>query len=166
MKGTSSTTLANPRRKSKVTYPGFFVLGKEDVGALDVAVDDAPGMEICKSERDIFGNVRLGLPALETPPPYRICQAATFDILHDNHVVMNMVELDNVSVGEFLHDSDFLFCALVRRIEKSLDHNVIESALGLKDFCLGTTANLFSQFNGVCLARACVHELLCGIYQA
>jgi len=57
---------------------------------------------------------------------------------------MNMVELDNVSVSEFLDDCDFLCCAPVSRVEKSLDYNVIEPALGFKDFSLGTTANLFS----------------------
>ena len=154
MKGTSSATLTNLRCKPKVTYPGFFVLGKEDVGALDVAVDDALGMEKCKSERDIFGNVRLDVPAFETPRYYRVFQTATFDILHDEHVMMNMIELDNVSVSEPLDDIDFLPCVLVCRIEESLDHNIIESALRFEDFSLGTTANLVSQFNDICLKRA------------
>ena len=58
--------------------------------------------------------------------------------------MMNMIELDNVSVGEPLDDIDFLLCMLVCRIEESLDHYIIESALGFEDFSLGTTANLFS----------------------
>ena len=67
--------------------------------------------------------------------------------------MMDMVKLDNVSVSKLLNDIDFLFCALVCRIEEPLDYNLIESAFGLEDFGLGSTANLFSKFNDVCLYR-------------
>lgn len=55
----------------------------------------------------------------------------------------NMIELDSVSVSEPLDNINFLPCVLVCRVEESLDHKIIQSALGFKDFGLGTTASLF-----------------------
>ena len=142
------------------------MFGEKNVGALDVTVNDALRMEMGKSERCVFGNLHLNFPAVEAFPLYRICQITSFDVLHDNHVMMNMVELDDMSVSEIFDDLNFLFRALVRRIEEPFDHNIIEAALGLEDFCLSTTTNLFFQLNDVCLDEASTETNCCLLLKA